>query len=66
MYAQVSEKSKRNDARILQSNSKSSVNNINGSIQESECKINKYTTEKTENGCQKQNRNNFKNEFKNA
>ena len=39
----VSEKSKRNDARILQRNSKSSVNIINGSIQESECKINTFT-----------------------
>ena len=30
------------------------------------CKIDRYTTEKTENCCQKQNRNNSKNEFKNA
>ena len=46
-------KNKKNDVRILQRNSKSSMNNINGRMQSSECKTNRYATEKTENCCQK-------------
>ena len=46
-------KIKRNDTRTLERNSRSYVNNINGWIQQSECKIIRYTIEKTENCCQK-------------
>ena len=46
-------KIKRNDTRTLERNSRSYVNNINNWIQQSECKIIRYTTEKTENCCKK-------------
>ena len=37
----------KNGLRILQRNNKSSVNSRNGWIQQSKCKMNRYTTEKT-------------------